>query len=110
MLCVCPLPLLHSPRQSATLSTNDIVINKLTQILSYLRQGSHSGKRGKRKGERIGERLDHTLFLLIKAALPTVCYFSFILCTVASIVKPVVKEVPKKRTERYTGHTSCVCT
>ena len=32
----------------ATLSTNDIVINKLTQILSYLRQGGKQGKKVKR--------------------------------------------------------------
>lgn len=31
-----------------TLTTNDIVINKLAQILSYLRQGSRHGKRGKK--------------------------------------------------------------
>ncbi|KAL0275647.1 UNVERIFIED_CONTAM: hypothetical protein PYX00_003444 [Menopon gallinae] len=34
---------------SATLTTNDIVINKLAQILSYLRQGSRHGKKGKKK-------------------------------------------------------------
>lgn len=33
-----------------TLTTNDIVINKLAQILSYLRQGSRHGKKGKKKG------------------------------------------------------------
>ncbi|XP_050038781.1 protein Red [Dermacentor andersoni] len=33
-----------------TLTTNDIVINKLTQILSYLRQGMHNRK-GKKKGK-----------------------------------------------------------
>ena len=32
----------------ATLSTNDIVINKLTQILSYLRQGGKHGKKLKK--------------------------------------------------------------
>lgn len=35
--------------QSATLTTNDIVINKLAQILSYLRQGARHGKKGKKK-------------------------------------------------------------
>ncbi len=40
-MCVCV--------QVTTLSTNDIVINKLTQILSYLRQGVRSGKKGKTK-------------------------------------------------------------
>ena len=35
--------------QSTTLTTNDIVINKLTQILSYLRQGMRSGKKLKKK-------------------------------------------------------------
>lgn len=36
-----------------TLTTNDIVINKLTQILSYLRQGLHNrkGKKNKDKGK-----------------------------------------------------------
>ena len=36
-------------QEVTTLSTNDIVINKLTQILSYLRQGSRSGKKGRKK-------------------------------------------------------------
>lgn len=31
-----------------TLTTNDIVINKLAQILSYLRQGNRHGKKGRR--------------------------------------------------------------
>lgn len=34
--------------QTANLTTNDIVINKLAQILSYLRHGRH-GKKGKKK-------------------------------------------------------------
>lgn len=44
-----------------TLTTNDIVINKLAQILSYLRQGNRHGKKGKKnkdgrtKGEENGE-------------------------------------------------------
>ena len=33
----------------ATLTTNDIVINKLTQILLYLRQGTRGGKKVKKK-------------------------------------------------------------
>ena len=36
-------------QEVTTLSTNDIVINKLTQILSYLRQGARAGKKGKKK-------------------------------------------------------------
>jgi IK cytokine len=36
----------------ATLSTNDIVINKLTQILSYLRQGGKHGKKLKKPKEK----------------------------------------------------------
>ena len=36
----------------ATLSTNDIVINKLTQILSYLRQGGKHGKKLKKTKEK----------------------------------------------------------
>jgi len=36
-----------------TLTTNDIVISKLTQILSYLRQGTrHKKMKKKDKGER----------------------------------------------------------
>merc|ERR1712200_328328 len=35
--------------QKATLSTNDIVVNKLTQILSYLRAGSRNNKKKKDK-------------------------------------------------------------
>merc|ERR1719318_1653209 len=35
--------------QKATLSTNDIVINKLTQILSYLRAGNRTKKKKKDK-------------------------------------------------------------
>ncbi|XP_015513368.1 protein Red [Neodiprion pinetum] len=34
-----------------TLTTNDIVINKLAQILSYLRQGSRHNKKGKKNRE-----------------------------------------------------------
>ncbi|XP_018329106.1 protein Red [Agrilus planipennis] len=37
-----------SLENTATLTTNDIVINKLTQILSYLRQGSRRNKKSKR--------------------------------------------------------------
>lgn len=39
-----------------TLTTNDIVINKLAQILTYLRQGNRHGKKGKKnKDGRRGE-------------------------------------------------------
>jgi IK cytokine len=38
--------------QKATLSTNDIVINKLTQILSYLRAGSRTKKKKKVRRQR----------------------------------------------------------
>nr|CAD7201003.1 unnamed protein product [Timema douglasi] len=34
---------------TATLTTNDIVINKLAQILSYLRQGGRHNRKGKKK-------------------------------------------------------------
>jgi len=41
--------------QKATLSTNDIVINKLTQILSYLRAGNRTKKKKKEKmGDMLG--------------------------------------------------------
>jgi len=43
--------------QKATLSTNDIVINKLTQILSYLRAGSRNKKK---KKDRLVGMLDGT--------------------------------------------------
>ncbi|KAF0310593.1 Protein Red [Amphibalanus amphitrite] len=46
----CPLV-----ETATTLTTNDIVINKLTQILSYLRQGRH-GRRIKKKGQTAGRR------------------------------------------------------
>ena len=39
------------PQTATTLTTNDIVINKLTQILSYLRQGRH-GRRLKKKDKQ----------------------------------------------------------
>jgi len=38
-----------SVESQTTLTTNDIVINKLTQILSYLRQGARSSKKTKKK-------------------------------------------------------------
>merc|ERR1719151_154581 len=41
--------------QKATLSTNDIVINKLTQILSYLRAGSRNKKK-KRQAAQMAEK------------------------------------------------------
>lgn len=37
-----------SLNSTPTLTTNDIVINKLAQILSYLRAGNRKGKKGKR--------------------------------------------------------------
>ena len=40
------------PQSQTTLTTNDIVINKLTQILSYLRQGQR-GKKLKKKDKGI---------------------------------------------------------
>lgn len=44
-----------SYESTTTLTTNDIVINKLTQILSYLRQGNRKGKKTK-KGQTDKER------------------------------------------------------
>ena len=45
--------------QKATLSTNDIVINKLTQILSYLRAGNRTKKKNKdRMGDILGVEED----------------------------------------------------
>ena len=35
---------------SNSMTTNDIVINKLTQILSYLRHGKRDSKKSKKKG------------------------------------------------------------
>ncbi|XP_064636750.1 protein Red-like [Lineus longissimus] len=46
-----------SLESTTTLTTNDIVINKLTQILSYLRQGRRDRKRAKKdKGKKEDER------------------------------------------------------
>jgi IK cytokine len=39
-----------SSESSTSLTTNDIVINKLTQILSYLRHGKRDAKKNKKKG------------------------------------------------------------
>ena len=41
-------------QSQATLSTNDIVINKLAQILSYLRQGKNQSKKAKKLKEKAG--------------------------------------------------------
>lgn len=40
-----------------TLTTNDIVINKLAQILSYLRQGPRHHKKGKKKDKMVEETI-----------------------------------------------------
>lgn len=45
---------------TTTLSTNDIVINKLTQILSYLRQGNRKGKKNKRNDRREYDHVDNS--------------------------------------------------
>ncbi|GJQ79825.1 hypothetical protein Trydic_g23289 [Trypoxylus dichotomus] len=47
---------------TTTLSTNDIVINKLTQILSYLRQGNRKGKKNKRNDRRDFDRSENIDF------------------------------------------------
>jgi len=44
----------HFKQSQATLSTNDIVINKLAQILSYLRQGKNQSKKAKKLKEKAG--------------------------------------------------------
>lgn len=46
---IADVPSLES---TTTLTTNDIVINKLTQILSYLRQGNRKGKKTKRNDRK----------------------------------------------------------
>ncbi|KAG8230233.1 hypothetical protein J437_LFUL010861 [Ladona fulva] len=43
-----------SLESAATLTTNDIVINKLAQILSYLRQGTRHSRKGKKKEAKAG--------------------------------------------------------
>ena len=43
------------PQTATTLTTNDIVINKLTQILSYLRQGRHGRRLKKKDKQRAAE-------------------------------------------------------
>jgi IK cytokine len=40
----------------ATLTTNDIVINKLAQILSYLRQGTKSSKKHRKNNKEVNNR------------------------------------------------------
>ena len=50
----CPTESIHAANNSSsTLTTNDIVINKLVQILSYLRQ-SGSGKKDLKKLKKAG--------------------------------------------------------
>ena len=39
------------------MTTNDIVINKLTQILSYLRQGARAGKKGRKRDRGLAKGL-----------------------------------------------------
>ncbi|XP_046408624.1 protein Red [Ischnura elegans] len=43
-----------SLESAATLTTNDIVINKLAQILSYLRQGTRHSRKGRKKEAKAG--------------------------------------------------------
>lgn len=53
----------------ATLTTNDIVINKLTQILLYLRQGTRTGKKIKKKDKgKERERNDKQAGQKVRAA------------------------------------------
>lgn len=50
-------PSLNNAPQVTTLTTNDIVINKLTQILSYLRQGARAGKKGRKRDRGVAKGL-----------------------------------------------------
>ena len=43
---------------NTSLTTNDIVINKLTQILSYLRHGKRDAKKNKKKGGSTATKFD----------------------------------------------------
>ena len=55
-VCACVCSFFSLPQSQTTLTTNDIVINKLTQILSYLRQGARAtGKKGKKRDKAPGE-------------------------------------------------------
>lgn len=61
---------------STTLTTNDIVINKLTQILSYLRQGLHNRKgkkkdKGKPQDKAPAKPADESIFGEIGDYVPT---------------------------------------
>lgn len=48
-----------------TLTTNDIVISKLTQILSYLRQGTrHKKMKKKDKGEPDASACEHAQYII----------------------------------------------
>lgn len=51
--------------EQQTLTTNDIVINKLAQILSYLRHGGRHGKKGKKIKDKSGKTIkapDDTIY------------------------------------------------
>ncbi|XP_066909470.1 protein Red-like [Halyomorpha halys] len=48
---------LHNTESITTLTTNDIVINKLAQIFSYLRQGPRHQKKPKKKDKMIEENI-----------------------------------------------------
>ena len=60
-VCIRYILFCFSLKATTTLTTNDIVINKLTQILSYLRQGRRESKKLKKK-----EKGGCTLFLRLK--------------------------------------------
>ena len=71
-------PSLFSQVQT-TLSTNDIVINKLTQILSYLRQGRSSKKSKKRdKGKQMALCLSDALVAFSSPSLSPFCVDMFL--------------------------------
>ncbi|XP_046979254.1 protein Red [Schistocerca americana] len=61
---------------TATLTTNDIVINKLAQILSYLRAGGRHGRKGKKKGaaaagKKLAQPQDDSIYGEIGDYIPT---------------------------------------
>ena len=60
-VCIRYILFCFSLQATTTLTTNDIVINKLTQILSYLRQGRRESKKLKKK-----EKGGCTLLLILE--------------------------------------------
>ncbi|MGH0131412.1 UNVERIFIED_CONTAM: hypothetical protein FKN15_046465, partial [Acipenser sinensis] len=83
-----------------TLTTNDIVISKLTQILSYLRQGTRNKKMKKKEKGKLDEKkppeADLGCFIMF-----TVCCTSSIFDDIGEYVPSTSKAIREKEKERY---------